>query len=226
MFANLSLSVIHIFRKFLSPWLSKRKACGELEIHPLPSHIIIFDLLLVSQILTTLSSHLEGALQWDQSERLLGIKLSVPEVEIREVVSARLLSACFLLEKEVMLYSTLFILMACDWSLAALSLVSHSQKYVGSSTNSKKDIGGEDWSPGRMHLLPIKVPLASLHNIRLLNPWKYIVEGKEGSIHHLKCKGWSHFIVSPMMCPAYRCNVLLLVPKVSFQHHFGIPSIR
>lgn len=52
-----------------------------------------------------------GAFQWDQSERLLGIKLSLPEVEITERLSTPEFSLLVFSygESEVMLYSTCFI---------------------------------------------------------------------------------------------------------------------
>ncbi len=118
-----------------------------------------------------------------------------------------------------MLYSTRFIPMACDWSLAARSGVSHSQKYVCSSTKAKEDGKGEtaqDSSPGHMHLLPIKVSLAGLHRI-----------SPEGSIHHLKSMKSFYYVPNDVSClQVQRCNILPLVPKVSNQHYFGIPSIQ
>lgn len=78
----------------------------------------------------------------------------------REVVNYKVLSAYFLPESEVMLYSTRFISIACDWSLAVLSAVSHGQKYESRSTKAKGDSreSAQDSGPGHMHLLPIKSP--------------------------------------------------------------------
>lgn len=70
-----------------------------------------------------------------------------------------------------------------------------------------------------MHPLPIKAPLAGLHCISLLNPKKYTVERREGSIYHLKFKGWSHLISSLRISHTHRCNIHLLVPKLGNQQY-------
>lgn len=61
-FASRPSSMINVPHKISCPWLSKIKAWGAPEIHLALPDIIIFDLLLVSQILTVLSGHPEGAL--------------------------------------------------------------------------------------------------------------------------------------------------------------------
>lgn len=84
---------------------------------------------------------------------------------------------------------------ARDRSLAAPSAAeSQPRVHVCGSVRATKCTGEEaaqHSSPERMHLPPVKVPLASLHCIRALNPGEYTERRSEegGDIHHPECNG-------------------------------------
>lgn len=124
---SLASSVIHVSHQISLPGLTGMTGRAALGIHLWLSRVTVCESPGGSPTLTLISSHLEGAL--DQSGRLLGIKLSVPDMEIAATLSSPEFSLSPR-EGAVKPRSELSIPMACDGPLAAPSVVSHSQKYV------------------------------------------------------------------------------------------------
>ena len=82
-----------------------------------------------------------------------------------------------------MLYSTRFIPMACDWSLAVLSVVSHSQKYVCCSTKAKEIQRGRDClgpQPGTHASSPNKSPFGRFTPHYSTKPKEIYRKGERG----------------------------------------------
>lgn len=136
--ANWSSSVMNVSHPMVgsvppADWI-QRQSCSGNPARPL-SRVILCDLPFVSQVLTLLSDHLEGPLEVRSEREITRHEaFSARNGNRRDAVIAGVLSPSLSpREGAVMLCSTLSVPMACDWSLAAPSAVSHSQKYAWSS---------------------------------------------------------------------------------------------
>lgn len=105
-----------------------------------------------------------------------------------------------------------------DWLLAAPTAAeSQPRVHVCGSVRARKcreEEAAHDCSPGHMQLLPVKVPLASLHCIRALNPREYTERRSEGGHPSSRMQRMKSFYSLPQ-CPAYRCNSLPLVTEMN-----------
>lgn len=175
----------------------------------------------------TSPSHLEGALKGDQSKRLLSVPSQRCQKWKLRIGCQRQLSLSLRSRKmkgekkneEAALHVKPFIPTARDWLLAApMAAESQPRVHVCGSVRARKcteeEEAAHDCSLGHRQLLPVKVPLASLHCIRALNPREYTERRSEGGHPSSGMQRMKSFYSLPQ-CPTYRCNSLPLVTKMS-----------